>query len=132
MTLTHQTYTENQLSSLIIKEAIYVHTKLGPGLLESVYKNCLFHRLGKMGYTVYKEYPIPVVFDDEHLECGFRADLMVENLVIVEAKAVDALNDIHRAQLLTHLKLTGIKLGLLINFNVVSLKDGIKRVVNNL
>jgi GxxExxY protein len=132
MTLPHQTYTENQLSPLIIKEAIYVHTKLGPGLLESVYKTCLFHRLGKLGLTVYKEFPIPVIFDEQHLECGFRADLIVENLVIVEAKAVDALNDIHKAQLLTHLKLTGLKLGLLINFNVLSLKDGLKRIVNGL
>jgi GxxExxY protein len=132
MTLaTHKPY-ENDLSYQIIKEAMYVHTKLGPGLLESVYANCLFHRLIKLGLTVQEEFPIPVIFDEMKLPCGYRADMLVENLVIIEVKAVDGLNDIHKAQLLTYLKLSGVKLGLLLNFNVLSLKDGLKRVVNGL
>jgi len=125
-------HTENDLSNIIIREAIHVHKNLGPGLLESVYESCLFHRLAKVGLHVVEEQPIPVVFEEVKLECGYRADIIVESKVIIEIKAVEALNDIHKAQVLTYLKLTNIKLGLLMNFNVLYLKDGVKRIVNNL
>ncbi len=124
--------TENELSNIIIGEAIYVHKTLGPGLLESVYKECLYHRLIKKNLNVTKERAIPLIFEEIRMECGYRADLIVENKVIIEIKCVDALADIHKAQTLTYLKLTDLKLGLLINFNVVLLKDGLKRIVNNL
>jgi GxxExxY protein len=123
---------ENDLSNIIIGEAIHVHKSLGPGLLESVYETCLCHRLVKAGLNISKEKAIPVVFEDIRLECGYRADIVVENKVIIEVKAVEALNEIHKAQLLTYLRLTELKLGLLMNFNVLFLKDGIKRIVNNL
>ena len=125
-------HSENELSNIIIGEAIYVHKKLGPGLLESVYESCLYYRLVRAGLNVAKEKAIPVVFDEIKLECGYRADMVVENKTLVEVKAVEMLNDIHKAQVLTYLRLTNIKLGLLINFNVLYLKDGIKRIVNNL
>ena len=125
-------FSENELSNIIIGEAIYVHKTLGPGLLESVYKECLYYRLIKRELNVIKERAIPLVFEEIKMECGYRADLIVENIVIVEIKCVDALADIHKAQTLTYLRLTEIKLGLLINFNVILLKDGLKRIVNNL
>jgi GxxExxY protein len=121
---------ENEITQIIIREAIYVHSKLGPGLLESTYKKCLIHRLMKIGLKVAFENPIPVIFEEVHLECGYRADIIVEGKVIIEIKSVEALNDIHKAQLLTYLKLSNIKVGLLINFNVLVLKDGLKRIVN--
>ena len=124
--------TENELSNIIIGEAIYIHKTLGPGLLESVYKECLYYRLIKKELNVIKERAVPLVFEEIKMECGYRADLIVENKVIVEIKCVDVLADIHKAQVLTYLRLTNLKLGLLINFNVVLLKDGIKRIVNNL
>jgi GxxExxY protein len=123
---------ENDLSNIIIGEVIHVHKSLGPGLLESVYETCLCHRLVKAGLNISKEKAIPVVFEDIRLECGYRADIVVENKLIIEVKAVEALNEIHKAQLLTYLRLTELKLGLLMNFNVLFLKDGIKRIVNNL
>jgi len=124
--------TENELSNIIIGEAIYIHKTLGPGLLESVYKECLYYRLIKKELNVIKERAVPLVFEEIKMECGYRADLIVENKVIIEIKCVDVLADIHKAQVLTYLRLTNLKLGLLINFNVVLLKDGIKRIVNNL
>ena len=123
---------ENELSSIIIGEAIKVHQSLGPGLLESVYEECLSYKLIKTGLVIEKQKPIPLVFEEIRLECGFRCDILVQGKLIIEVKAVDALNDIHLAQVLTYLKLTNTKLGLLMNFNVLKLKDGIKRVVNNL
>ncbi|MGN6398875.1 MAG: GxxExxY protein [Flavisolibacter sp.] len=123
---------ENELSSIVIGEAIKVHQNLGPGLLESVYEECLSYKLIKSGLMIEKQKPIPLVFEEVKLECGFRCDVLVENKLIIEVKAVEALNDIHLAQVLTYLKLTNKKLGLLMNFNVLKLKDGIKRVVNNL
>jgi GxxExxY protein len=125
-------YTENDLSNIVIGEAIHIHKSLGPGLLESVYENCLFYRLSKTGLHIVREKPIPVVFEEVKMECGYRADIVIENKLIIEIKAVEALNDIHKAQVLTYLRLTNIKLGLLMNFNVLYLKDGIKRIVNNL
>lgn len=96
-------YTENDLSNMVIREAIHVHKALGPGLLESVYEECLYHRLIKSELNVQKEYPIPVVFEEVKLECGYRADLVVEKKLIIEVKAVEALNDVHKAQVLTYL-----------------------------
>ncbi len=124
--------TENELSNIIIGAAIEVHKALGPGLLESAYKECLFYLLQKKGYKIEKEKPMPLIFEEVKLDCGYRIDILVENKVVIEIKSVDALNDIHLAQTLTYLKLGNYKLGLLINFNVVILKSGIKRVVNGL
>jgi len=124
--------TENELSNKIIGAAIDVHKALGPGLLESAYKECLYYKLTQSGLNVQKEKPMPLIFEEVKLDCGYRIDLMVENKVVIEIKSVDALNDIHLAQTLTYLKLGNLKLGLLINFNVVTLKQGIKRVVNGL
>lgn len=122
----------NELSYLVINRAMKVHTALGPGLLESAYKECLFYELQSVGLNVEKEKPLPLIYEQVKLECGYRVDLWVENRLIVEVKAVEALNNVYLAQTLTYLKLSGVKLGLLINFNVVMLKDGIRRVVNNL
>ena len=121
---------ENELSNKIIGVAIEVHTALGPGLLESVYKECLFYKLVRTGLYVEKEKPMPLVFEEVTLECGYRVDLLVENKVVIEIKSVEALNDVHIAQTLTYLKLGHYKLGLLINFNVVRVKDGLKRLIN--
>ena len=123
---------ENELSKIVIGAAIKVHKGLGPGLLESAYQACLYYELVQQGLNVQKEKPLPVIYEEVQLDCGYRVDLMVENKLIVELKAVEELNDIHMAQILTYLKLTECKLGLLINFNSVLLKNGIKRVVNNL
>jgi len=123
---------ENELSSVIIGEGIKVHQQLGSGLLESVYEECLAYRLIKVGLAIEKQKPIPLIFEEVRFECGFRCDILVEGGLIIEVKAVEGLNDIHLAQVLTYLKLTNTKLGLLMNFNVVRLKEGIKRVVNNL
>ena len=124
--------TENDISYDIRGAAFKVHSNLGPGLLESVYEIALMHELTKMGYEVKSQVALPVVYDDIKLEMGFRMDLLINDLVVVEIKSVDALADVHHKQLLTYLKLSGKKLGLLINFNVSSLKDSIIRIVNNL
>ena len=123
---------ENQLSSLIIGKAIEVHRALGPGLLESAYQNCLYYELQNEGLKVKKELAMPVVYKEITLDHGYRIDLLVEDQIVIELKTVDALLDVHSAQVLTYLKLGNHKLGLLINFNVNVLKDGIKRFVNNL
>ncbi|MCO5249557.1 MAG: GxxExxY protein [Chitinophagales bacterium] len=121
---------ENEISNTIIRLAINVHKSLGPGLLESVYQECLYYELKRKNLFVEKEKSISVIYNDVTLECGYRIDLLVENKVVIELKSVEALNDIHLAQTLTYLKLGDYKLGLLINFNVLLLKDGIKRVIN--
>ena len=108
-----------------------VHTKLGPGLLESSYEACLAHELNKAGLKVETQKALPLVYDEIKLEVGYRIDLFVENEIIVELKSVEALNDIHLSQILTYLKLSNKKVGLLLNFNVKSLKDGIRRVINS-
>jgi GxxExxY protein len=123
---------ENDISYDIRGAAFKVHTNLGPGLLESVYEVALAHELTKLGYEVKVQVGLPVVYDDIKLEMGYRMDLLVNDLVVVEIKSVDALADVHHKQLLTYLKLSGKKLGLLINFNVSSIKDSIIRIVNNL
>lgn len=123
--------TENEISNKIIGLAIDVHKSLGPGLLESAYKECLFYKLIQSGLKVEKEKPMPLVFEEVKLDCGYRIDILVENKVVIEIKSVEALNDVHMAQTLTYMKLGNYKLGLLINFNVTLLKNGIKRLVNN-
>jgi GxxExxY protein len=124
--------TENDISYDIRGAAFKVHSILGPGLLESVYEFALAHELSKMGYDVWTQVGLPVVYDGIKLELGYRIDLLVNDLVVVEVKSVDALADVHHKQVLTYLKLSGKKLGLLINFNVSSIKDSIIRIVNNL
>ena len=123
---------ENEISQLIIGCAIKVHTALGPGLLESAYEECLYYELIKEGLKVEKQKALPLIYEEIKLEVGYRLDLLVEDKVIIEIKACEGLNDVHLAQVLTYLKLSNVKLGLLINFNVTRVKDGIKRVVNNL
>jgi len=127
-----QSSTENQLSKIIFDCALKVHRTLGPGLLESSYEECLCYELKKSGLRIIKQKPLPLIYEGVKLEIGYRVDILVENKVIIEIKAVEALNDIHLAQVLTYLKLSSCKLGLLINFNVTLIKNGIKRVVNNL
>jgi GxxExxY protein len=121
---------ENEITEKIIGAAIDVHRALGPGLLEEVYKQCLFYKLKKFGLMVEKEKPMPVIFEDVQLDCGYRIDLLVENTIVVELKSVKKLEDIHLAQILTYLKLGNYKHGLIINFNVNLLKDEVKRVAN--
>lgn len=124
--------TENELSSIIIHEAIDIHKALGPVLLEKVYNECLYYRLVKLDLMVEKEKPVPVFFEEVRMDCGYRADLLVEAKVIVGTKSIDAIADIHIAGTLTYLKFSNCKLGLIINFNVTVLKNGIRRVVRNL
>jgi len=123
--------TENEIANKIIGLSINVHKALGPGLLESAYKECLYYNIVQSGLYVEKEKPMPLIFEEVKLDCGYRIDLLVENKVVIELKAVEALNDVHLAQILTYLKLGNFKLGLLINFNVSLLKNGIKRVINS-
>ena len=121
---------ENELTGKVIGLAMEVHNALGPGLLESAYKECLFHKIHKTGLVVEKEKPLPLIYEDVKLDCGYRIDLLVENQILLELKSVEALNDLHLAQTLTYLRVGNYKLGLLINFNVLRLKDGVKRVIN--
>ena len=124
-------YASNEITSKIIGAAIEVHRVLGPGLLESVYEHCLVRELQAEGLRVSRQLALPLVYKGETLEGLFRLDLVVEDQVIVEIKAVEALNEVHLAQVITYLKLTNLSLGLLINFNVALLKQGIRRVVKN-
>ena len=119
----------NKITELIIGCAIEVHKQLGPGLLESTYEACLFFELQKAGLNVKKQLGLPLIYKDIKLEEGYRRDFLVENKVVVELKCVEALNDVHTAQVLTYLKLSGAKAGLLINFNVLKLTNGIKRLI---
>jgi GxxExxY protein len=114
---------------IVLDCAFKVHSALGPGLLESAYEECLFYELKKAGLSVEKQKALPLVYEEIKLDVGYRIDLLVENCIIVELKAVEALNEVHLAQILTYLKLSKCKLGLLVNFNVKHLKDGIKRVI---
>jgi GxxExxY protein len=123
--------TLDQLTQRIIGAAIEVHRALGPGLLESAYETCLAFELVECGLNIERQKPLPVVYRGVELECGYRLDLLVEEKVIVEVKAIDQLAPIHQAQMLSYLKLSGCQVGLLINFNVKVLKDGIRRVVHN-
>ena len=121
---------ENEISSKIIGAAIEVHKQLGPELLESTYETCLAYELKQMGLDVKQQQALPVVYKEVKLDAGYRIDLLIENKVIIEIKSVEALADIHTAQLLTYLKLKDLKLGLLINFNSVRVIDGLKRILN--
>ncbi|WP_339880717.1 GxxExxY protein [uncultured Algoriphagus sp.] len=124
--------TENEISSIIIGAAIDVHKHLGPGLLESSYEICLAYELNQRGLEVRTQVALPVIYKEVNLEAGYRIDLLVENKVIVEIKVVEEFSEIHLAQILTYLKLSDHRLGLLLNFNVSKMVDGLKRVVNNL
>jgi GxxExxY protein len=123
---------ENELSNLIIGCAIEVHRTLGPGFLESVYENCLLYELEENGIYVERQVELPIEYKDKNLEVGYKIDLLVENKVIIELKSVKEIQPIHVAQLMTYLKLSDKKLGLLINFNEVKLVDGLKRIANNM
>ena len=120
----------NEYTNQIIGSAIEVHRKLGPGLLESAYQECLCYELKSNGLEIEKEKPMPIVYKEIKLNHGYRVDILVENLIVVEIKTVDSILDVHFAQLLTYLKLGNYKLGLLMNFNVKLLKNGIKRIIN--
>ncbi len=122
--------TENDLSNIILGCAIEVHKQLGPGLLESAYQECLFYELNNAGLEVIKEKPMPIVYKDVKLDHGYRIDLLVNNKVVIEIKTVEQFTDVHTAQVLTYLKLGNYKLGLLLNFHVTTLKNGIKRIIN--
>jgi len=124
--------TENELSKIIVNTCYNMHIELGPGLFESVYEEILFHELSKKGLKIERQKTVPVFWKELKMEIGFRADLIVENKVIIEIKSVEAIAPVHKKQLLTYLRLTGIKLGLLINFNENLIKNGITRIVNNL
>ena len=124
--------THNEITGAIVDTAIHIHRGLGPGLLESVYRKVLAYELRKRGLHVLEEEPIPVVWDEVRLELGFRADLIVNLMVVVETKSVEKVAPVHKKQLLTYLRILDMRVGLLINFNVELLKNGISRVVNNL
>jgi GxxExxY protein len=119
-----------EITGAIVNSAMKVHSLLGPGLLESAYQACLAHELRTRGLEVATEVPLPVVYEGHKLEVGYRIDLIVEHRVVVEVKSVEALHPIHQAQLLSYMRLSGIGVGLLINFNVLHLRDGIKRMVD--
>ncbi|MEM9367032.1 MAG: GxxExxY protein [Planctomycetota bacterium] len=120
----------NELTHAIIAAAIEVHSRLGPGLLESAYRKCLAYELRRRGFDVQEERPVPVIYDEVHLECGFRADLIVNGSVVVELKAKTAIHPVDKAQTLSHLRLLKLRVGLLINFHEVKLVDGVSRIMN--
>lgn len=120
----------NRITGAVISSAMKVHSHLGPGLLESAYEACLAHELHKQGIRVAQQVGLPVIYDGERIELGYRIDLIVEDLVIVEIKCVEAINPVHHAQLLSYIRLSGRQIGLLINFHVAHLRDGIKRMVD--
>lgn len=124
--------TENEISKIVFESALKVHKILGPGLLESAYEECLFYELKKSDLKVEKQKTLPLVYEEVKLDVGYRIDIIIEDKFIVEIKSVESLNDVHLAQLLTYLKLSDCKLGLLINFNVKLLKEGVRRVVNGI
>lgn len=123
---------ENEIGNIILDAAFEVHKNLGPGLLESSYEHCLAYELIQRNLNIKVQHPLPLVYKEVKLDCGYRLDIIVEDKVIIEAKSIDSLNDIHLAQMLTYLRLSNCKLGYLLNFNVALLKQGIKRVVSNL
>lgn len=123
---------ENEISRIIIGCAMKVHTKLGPGLLESAYEACLAYELSQAGLAFERQKPMPLIYEEVKLDVGYRLDLIVAEKVVVDPKAVDALSPVFTAQMLTYLKLSGCKLGLIVNFNVEHLRDGVKRIVRNL
>ena len=124
--------TENEISNIVIGLAIEIHKRLGPGLLENVYKECLFYKIKQYGFHVEKEKSLALIFEEVRLDCGYRIDILVENKLLIEIKSVESLTVNHLAQTLTYLRLGNFKLGLLINFSETLLKKGIRRVANNL
>ena len=122
--------TENELSAIVFDSALKVHRNLGPGLLESSYEECLFYELNKSGLIIERQKSLPLVYEEIKLDVGYRVDLIIERKLIIELKSVEALKDGHFAQLLTYLKLSDCRLGMLINFNVTLIKNGIKRIAN--
>mgnify|MGYP000691587566 FL=1 len=122
--------TENEISKIVFECALKVHKNLGPGLLESAYEECLFYELKKSNLFVEKQKALPLIYEEVKLDVGYRIDLIVENKFIIEVKSVETLNEVHLAQVLTYLRLSDCKLGLLINFNVKLLKEGVRRVIN--
>lgn len=122
--------TENEISKIVFESALKVHKALGPGLLESAYEECLFYELKKSNLKVEKQKALPLIYEEVKLDVGYRIDLMIEDKFIIEVKSVETLNDVHLAQVLTYLRLSDCRLGLLINFNVKLLKEGVRRVIN--
>jgi|SRR5579871_1182654 len=122
--------TENEIAKTVFELGLKVHRALGPGLLESAYEECLYYELLKAGIKTEKQKPLPLIYETIKLDAGYRVDFLIENKLIIEIKAIEALADIHLAQVLTYLKLSGCKLGLLINFNTLLFKDGVKRIIN--
>ena len=120
----------NRLSNKIIGAAIEVHKTLGPGLLESAYEECLCYEFGLRDFSFERQKPLPIVYKGKKLDCGYRLDIVVENAIILELKACEKIEEIHKAQLLTYLKLSGLTLGLILNFNTTVMRDGIVRIVN--
>ncbi len=123
---------ENEISKTVVNLAFEIHSELGPGLFESVYEEILFAELSSCGYSIEKQKGIPVIWKGQKLDIGFRSDLIIENKLIIEIKSIETILPVHKKQLMTYLRLTDIKLGLLINFNEALIKDGITRIVNNL
>lgn len=121
---------ENEISKIVYEAGFLVHKTLGPGLLESAYEECMYYELRNSGLFVERQKPIPLIYNDIKLDAGYRLDFLIENKFVLEIKAVEALNDVHLAQILTYLRLSGCKLGMLINFNTVQFKNGVKRVIN--
>jgi len=121
---------DEEIIKIILDEAFYIHKTIGPGMLENVYKTCLAYRLRKRGLYVEMEKPVPVVFEEVKMDCGYRADLVVERIIIVDTKTIDAISDLQISQLLTYLRFLRLRKGLIINFNTILLKNGIKRVIN--
>ena len=121
---------DEQIIRIILDEAFYIHKTIGPGMLENVYKTCLAYRIRKRGLYVETEKPIPVIFEEVKMDCGYRADLVVEKIIIVDTKTIEAIGDLQISQLLTYLRFLHLRKGLVINFNTILLKDGIKRVIN--
>lgn len=123
---------ENVIGKKAVQASIDVHRELGPGLLESAYKKCLAFEIQEVGLSVLEEVPIPVIYKGMQLDCGYRIDLLINNKVVIEIKSVKALEDVHTAQVITYLKLSGCKLGFLINFNESKVKNGLRRLVNGI
>ena len=121
---------ENEISKIVFESALKIHKVLGPGLLESAYEECLFYELKKYDFKVEKQKQLPLIYEEVRLDVGYRIDIIIEDKFIVEVKSVESLTDVHLAQMLTYLRLSNCKLGLLINFNVSLLKNGVRRVIN--
>ncbi len=124
--------TENEIATIVVDILFKIHKSLGPGLLESVYEECVDYDLCKAGLQIERQKPFPLIYKEVRLDIGYRVDFLIHSKLVLEIKAVESLHEVHRAQVITYLKLSGCKLGLLVNFNVALIKDGIKRVVNNL